>query len=126
MIQYLLGHRNTKFIISLEGTPITEAVAAEKQAGVNLPAGGFDLGNGSILKDIKAGRLVATVDQQPYSQGFYPIMQLALYLKYGLYPSADWRGAVFRNIEQQLPRLTTLVRDGRWEERASIPVSDLG
>ena len=31
--------------------------------------------------------MIAAVDQQPYSQGFYAVTQLALYLKYGLYPS---------------------------------------
>ena len=33
------------------------------------------------------GIITATVDQQPYSQGFYAVTQLVLYLKYGLYPS---------------------------------------
>jgi simple sugar transport system substrate-binding protein len=40
------------------------------------------------VKGIKDGDITATVDQQPYSQGFMSVMQLALYLKYGLFPSS--------------------------------------
>jgi len=86
MVQYLLGHKNTSAIIGLGGTPLTEAPAAIKQAGLKIPIGGFDF-SPPILEGIKNGTITATVDQQPYSQGFYAVMQLALYLKYGLFPS---------------------------------------
>jgi len=48
--------------------------------------GGFDISE-SILKDIENGDMIAAVDQQPYSQGFYGVTQAALAVKYGLYPS---------------------------------------
>ena len=38
-------------------------------------------------KDIENGDMIAAVDQQPYSQGFYGVTQAALAVKYGLYPS---------------------------------------
>ena len=66
---------------------------AIKDAGLKIPAGGFDVSK-EILDDIKNGRLIATVDQQPYSQGFYAVTQLALNLKYGLYPSEMDTGGV--------------------------------
>lgn len=86
MTQYLLGHADTAAVIGLGQTPTSQAVQAIKDAGLKIPAGGFDVSL-EILADIKAGRLTATVDQQPYSQGYYAVTQLALNLKYGLYPS---------------------------------------
>ena len=40
-----------------------------------------------ILDGIASGRITATVDQQPYSQGFYAVSQMAHYIRYGLYPA---------------------------------------
>lgn len=87
MVQYLLGHRNTKAIIALGGTPSSVAEAAAKQANADdIVIGGFDL-TPEIIKSIQNGSMIATVDQQPYSQGFFAVMQMAMFLKYGLYPS---------------------------------------
>ncbi|WP_162913933.1 substrate-binding domain-containing protein [Taklimakanibacter lacteus] len=86
MTQYLLGHPDTAAVIGLGQTPTSQAVQAIKDAGLKIPAGGFDVSK-DILEDIKNGELTATVDQQPYSQGYYAVTQLALNLKYGLYPS---------------------------------------
>jgi simple sugar transport system substrate-binding protein len=86
MTQYLLGHADTAAVIGLGQTPTSQAVQAIKDAGIDIPAGGFDVSQ-SILEQIASGELTATVDQQPYSQGYYAVTQLALNLKYGLYPS---------------------------------------
>jgi simple sugar transport system substrate-binding protein len=86
MTQYLLGHPDTDAVVGLGQTPTSQAVQAIKDAGLKIPAGGFDVSK-SILEQIKNGELTATVDQQPYSQGFYAITQLALNIKYGLFPS---------------------------------------
>jgi simple sugar transport system substrate-binding protein len=86
MTQYLLGHPKTAAIIGLGQTPTAEAAEAIKEAGMNIPAGGFDTSE-PIVKAIEDGSLIATTDTQPYSQGFFAVTQLALYLKYGLYPS---------------------------------------
>jgi simple sugar transport system substrate-binding protein len=86
MTQYLLGHPDVDAVIGLGQTPTSQAVQAIKDAGLKIPAGGFDVSK-SILENIKNGELTATVDQQPYSQGYYAITQLALNIKYGLYPS---------------------------------------
>jgi simple sugar transport system substrate-binding protein len=40
-----------------------------------------------VLDGISKGNIIATVDQQPYSQGYFAIEQLALDIRYGLYPS---------------------------------------
>lgn len=86
MVQYLIGHPDTVAIIGLGGTPTLTAPQAIQEAGVDIPIGGFDL-QPEIIDGIADGVITATVDQQPYSQGFYSVTQLALYVKYGLYPS---------------------------------------
>jgi len=86
MTQYLLGHPDTAAVIGLGQTPTSQAVQAIRDAGMSISAGGFDVSS-EILENIKNGELTATVDQQPYSQGYYAVTQLALNLKYGLYPS---------------------------------------
>ena len=53
---------------------------------------GFDL-SPEILRLIKTGRIRCTVDQQPYIQGFYPVVQLTHYLRYGIRPSNIDAGA---------------------------------
>lgn len=55
-------------------------------------AAGFDL-SPKTLQLIKAGHIRCTVDQQPYIQGFYPVMQLTHYLRYGIIPSDVDAGA---------------------------------
>jgi simple sugar transport system substrate-binding protein len=53
---------------------------------------GFDL-SPNILHLIKDGHIAFTIDQQPYMQGFYPVIQLTLYCRYGLYPADIDTGA---------------------------------
>ena len=53
---------------------------------------GFDL-SPETLRLIRAGAIRCTVDQQPYVQGFYPVVQLTLYLRYGIRPSDMDAGA---------------------------------
>lgn len=86
MTQYLLGHPDVKAIISLGQTPNSQAVQAAKDAGAKVAIGGFDISE-TILKDIEDGNMIAAVDQQPYSQGFFGVTQAALAVKYGLFPS---------------------------------------
>jgi simple sugar transport system substrate-binding protein len=85
-VQYLIGHPETKAIIGLGSVPLTVAPKAIQEAKMTIPLGGFDLTQ-DIITGIENGTIIATVDQQPYSQGFYAVAQLALYFKYGLYPS---------------------------------------
>lgn len=85
-VQYLIGHPETKAIVGLGSVNLSVAPKAIQEAGMDIPLGGFDL-TADIIQGIEDGVITATVDQQPYSQGFYAVAQLALYLKYGLYPS---------------------------------------
>ncbi|MGI9860577.1 substrate-binding domain-containing protein [Moorella naiadis] len=53
---------------------------------------GFDL-SAKIIQFIEEGIIRFTIDQQPYVQGFYPVLQLALYCRYGIIPSNMDAGA---------------------------------
>jgi simple sugar transport system substrate-binding protein len=109
MVEYLLGHRSTSAILALGSTPLTVAVAAAKKVGLSkLPIGGFDLTQ-TILEGIKSGRIVAAVDQQPYSQGFFSVLQLALQLKYALYPSSMNTGGTGLVDSSNIDQVLTLV-----------------
>lgn len=55
-------------------------------------AAGFDL-SPTTLRLIKEGVIRGTVDQQPYIQGFYPVIQLTLHLRYGIMPADMDAGA---------------------------------
>ena len=77
------------------GQADTEAagLAIERRfAGQGYAAAGFDL-SPNILRLIQAGHIRFTIDQQPYIQGFYPVVQLALYCRYGIVPSSLDAGA---------------------------------
>lgn len=57
-----------------------------KEAGKDIYLASFDL-MPETLEDIKAGRVVATHDQQQYLQGFLPLIDLYLYkAKYNVHP----------------------------------------
>lgn len=82
-------------VILCTGQADTEGagVAIEQHfAGQGYTAAGFDL-SPKILRLIQAGHVRFTIDQQPYVQGFYPVVQLALYCRYGLKPSNVDAGA---------------------------------
>ncbi len=63
---------------------------------------GFDL-SPKTLELIQKGHIRCTVDQQPYIQGFYPVIQLTHYLRYGIIPSDIDAGAAIidqSNVDQ--------------------------
>jgi len=69
------------------------ALVIEKEfAGQGYAVAGFDL-SPTILRLIEADIIKFTIDQQPYVQGFYPVIQLALYCRYGIKPANMDAGA---------------------------------
>ena len=80
-------------IVLATGQADTEGAGlAAERIGRPLLAAGFDL-SPTILRLIRAGSLECTVDQQPYTQGFYPVVQLVLHLRFGLMPADMDAGA---------------------------------
>jgi simple sugar transport system substrate-binding protein len=85
--------------------------AAERAATAAKPyVAGFDL-SPEILRLVKSGTIAFTVDQQPYVQGFYPVLQLAHYLRYGLRPSRVDAGATIIS-RADVERVTRLSAEG--------------
>ena len=63
---------------------------------------GFDL-SPKTLQLIQDGYIYCTIDQQPYIQGFYPVVQLTHYLRFGIMPSDMDAGAAIvdrSNVDQ--------------------------
>jgi simple sugar transport system substrate-binding protein len=75
---YWVGHQNTKGMYAVDGGS-TESLAKVMQkyglAGKGVKAGGFDLTE-ETQKLLQEGNIEFTIDQQPYLQGFLPILQL--------------------------------------------------
>lgn len=86
LTQYLLGNSDVVAMIGLGQQPMMMAQKATSEVGLDIPIGGFDVAP-EILEGIESGGITATVDQQPYTQGYYAVAQLAHYIRYGLYPS---------------------------------------
>src|SRR5260221_633586 len=77
---YILGHKSLKgaFAVDAGSTQFLGPVLAKNGLAGKIPAGGFDLTPGTLAA-IKAGQLDFTIDQNPYLQGFIPVLYLYLY-----------------------------------------------
>ena len=72
--------------------------------------GGFDLA-AQVIEQMKAGYIQVEIDQQPYEQGFLPVMQVYLEKKVGLAPAdIDSGEAVF--TPDQADQLMALAKQG--------------
>ena len=105
------GHRST--------------VAKYKPAMKGMKAGGYDL-TPTTLKSVNAGHLDFTIDQQPYLQGWIPVLQLFFY-KYSsglVAPSDTNTGIVFVTKANVKPYLTTKTRYEGSSSTQKYPVSN--
>ncbi|MFG2003458.1 sugar ABC transporter substrate-binding protein [Spirillospora sp. NPDC048911] len=111
---YAQGHTGLKGMFAVDAGS-TEAVgktmAKYKLKEKGVAAGGFDL-NPSTLNSIKGGSLDFTIDQQPYQQGFLPVLFLWMYkLTGGLIAPPDTNtGLLFVTKDNVDPYLTTKTR----------------
>jgi simple sugar transport system substrate-binding protein len=97
------------------GTGLTDTEAAGRAIERDFPhqglaAAGFDL-SPEILRLIRADVIRFSIDQQPYIQGFYPVVQLALYCRYGIQPSNMEAGAGVIS-KQDVDRVIELTKQG--------------
>lgn len=84
------------------GQADTEGAGLAKQTlppGRNVYVAGFDLSE-KILTMLQTDDIQFTIDQQPYVQGFYPVVQLALYCRYGIRPYSMDAGSMVVTKEQ--------------------------
>lgn len=86
MAQFLIANKDIKALFGTGSVTSTVGAGAMKDAGISIPFGGFDLAV-EIVNAVESGAMYATMDQQPYLQGFYPIAEIALAKKYGLTPT---------------------------------------
>ena len=78
---YYLGHKSLKgmFAVDYGSTQgIGQVMAKYGLAKKGVKAGGYDLGP-PVLKAVQAGHLDFTIDQQPYLQGWIPLLQFFFY-----------------------------------------------
>jgi len=75
------GHKDVAGMFAVDAGSTQGAAQTMEQFGLHdegVKAGGYDL-LPETLKLMKAGHIDFTIDQQPYLQGFFPVMQLYLY-----------------------------------------------
>jgi simple sugar transport system substrate-binding protein len=78
----LAQDKSIDYIVTL-GAPIAlDALKATSQAGSSAKVVTFDL-NADAAKDIQDGKIVFSIDQQPYVQGYLAVQALYLYKKNG-------------------------------------------
>ena len=77
---YWLGHKETKGMYSVAGDSTAQLAKVMQKFGLagKVKAGGFDLTE-VTQKLLKEGYIEFTIDQQPYLQGFLPIVELFLW-----------------------------------------------
>ena len=82
--QYLIANPDTDCAIGLGGTATSVMPQAIDEAGLDLiPNGGFDTMT-TISTNIREGKTLATVDQQPYWQGYLGVIFATMKVRYGL------------------------------------------
>ena len=111
---YYIGHQNVKGMFAVDGGStqgISEVMRQRKLPEKGIHGGGFDL-LPRTLTNIKDGFLDFTIDQQPYLQGFYTVMEMFTFLASGglVGPGEINTGLKFVTKDSVGPYLTTATR----------------
>lgn len=73
-------------VLALNSQGAVGVLAAVRGAGLDgMRVGAFDL-TPEVLDAVRDGRLEFTIDQQPYLQGYLPVIMLSELARYGLFP----------------------------------------
>jgi simple sugar transport system substrate-binding protein len=77
---WYLAHKNVKFMYAVDAGSTSNAAAVVLKYGLKgkVFVGGFDFLT-TTVNAVKNGSQLWTIDQQPYLQGFLPVLQLFLY-----------------------------------------------
>ena len=88
VMAYLNAHPDTGAILTLGPNSAEPTLAALDEMGQSgeVYFGTFDLST-AIADAIKAGTINFAIDQQPYLQGYLPVVLLTNYARYGVMPS---------------------------------------
>ncbi|HXR65633.1 MAG TPA: sugar ABC transporter substrate-binding protein [Ktedonobacteraceae bacterium] len=110
---YYNGHKTVSGMFAVDGGSTQSLATTVDKYGLagKIPTGGFDL-EPKTLQEIQAGNLGFTIDQQPYLQGFVPIVQLFLYKLSGglMQPAQTDTGLLFVTKDNVGPYLNTQTR----------------
>jgi simple sugar transport system substrate-binding protein len=82
----LIANKHIDAVFTLGSSIATDAVRAVTDQGLSgkVTIGTVDLSS-AVLDDVAKGKLLFTIDQQPYLQGYYAVAILAQAVKYGLH-----------------------------------------
>jgi simple sugar transport system substrate-binding protein len=124
---YAQGHKDLAGMLAVDAgstQAVGQVVAKYKMRDSGLKvAGGFDLVP-ETLNAIQGGSLDYTIDQQPYLQGFLPVLALYFYKLSGglLFPSETNTGLLFVTKDNVKPYLDTKTRfEGSSTQQQVVP-----
>jgi simple sugar transport system substrate-binding protein len=82
---YMRAHKNVQAILCLGPNGADPTIAALDEMGLSgeVYVGTFDM-SGAIADGIKSGAVKWAIDQQPYLQGYLPVVLLSIYNRYGV------------------------------------------
>jgi simple sugar transport system substrate-binding protein len=111
---YYLGHKDVKGMFAVDGgssAGLGQIMEKYNLVSQGVHACGFDL-EPQTLQEVQKGNLDFTIDQQPYLQGFIPVVQLFLYKLSGglMQPSNTDTGLLFVTKNTVGPYLNTQTR----------------
>jgi simple sugar transport system substrate-binding protein len=123
---YWLGHKETKGMYSVAGDSTAQLAKVMQKFGLagKVKAGGFDLTE-VTQRLLHEGYIEFTIDQQPYLQGFMPILQLFLWRVSGSLtgPAEVDTGLKFLNKESVAPYVESKSRyEGTSSEAKVVPL----
>jgi simple sugar transport system substrate-binding protein len=125
---YWTGHQSTKGMYAVDGGDTAELAGVMQKLGLNakgVKAGGFDLAE-KTQKGVHEGFLEFTIDQQPYLQGFVPILQMFLWHVSGSLsgPAEVNTGLKFVDKETITPYVNSKSRyEGTSTEAKVVPIA---
>ena len=90
MTGYLKQHPEIDAVLTAGATAFDPTLAAIEEAGLGekIALGSFDL-SPTMLQAIDEGRALFGIDAQQYLTGYYPVIFLAVYDKYGMVPVSN-------------------------------------
>jgi len=124
---YWVGHPSTKGMYAVDGGSTESLAKIMQKFGLpakGVKAGGFDLTE-NTQKLLKEGFLEFTIDQQPYLQGFLPVLQLFQWQVSGSLtgPAETDTGLKFLNKETVTPYVNSKTRyEGTSSEAKVVPI----
>jgi simple sugar transport system substrate-binding protein len=122
---YVQGHQNVAGLLAVDAGSTQSVGVMVKKYGLRdkglKVAGGFDLVP-ETLESVKAGDLDYTIDQQPYLQGFLPVLALYLYKVSGglIAPSQTNTGLLFVTKDNVEPYQTSKNRYEGSDSKAQL------